>query len=291
MVNLQDFIIDSTLFKTIEVEDFLVVEYRCLVEDHEADIWTHHNYFAYVIGGEKKWKTPFEECKVASGDGLFVRKGVHTVYQYFKEPFYVIFVFLTDDSIRNILLKYPHLTTPSTKRCGEHKSLYKLSMHVGLESTFKTLLNYFSLKKAAIKDVLKLKLEELILHVLHSPEDTGLKNYFINLGSGSAESFKRTMNENYCKPLSVADYAKLCGRSISSFKRDFQHLYGQTPGKWLLKKRLEYSRFLLETTDMQVAEIIDQSGFINRSHFNRRFKSIYRHPPLKYRKVVRESLK
>jgi|GEM_PF-3871141 len=58
MVNLQDYILKSELFKTFEVDELLFVEYRCLINDHQSDIWTHHNYLAYVLGGKKKGAPP-----------------------------------------------------------------------------------------------------------------------------------------------------------------------------------------------------------------------------------------
>ena len=60
MVNLRDFIIQSKLFKTIDIPDLLLVDYQCYVKEHVSDIWSHESYIAYVLGGEKKWKTADE---------------------------------------------------------------------------------------------------------------------------------------------------------------------------------------------------------------------------------------
>ena len=54
ITNLQDYIQNHKRFNTLTVDGVLFVEYQCLVEDQEADIWTHDNYFAYVLGGKKK---------------------------------------------------------------------------------------------------------------------------------------------------------------------------------------------------------------------------------------------
>jgi AraC-like DNA-binding protein len=50
-------------------------------------------------------------------------------------------------------------------------------------------------------------------------------------------------------------------------------IYQTTPGKWLMEKRLEYSKYLIETTDMNIEGVCIESGFENRSHFIRVFKN------------------
>ena len=66
-------------------------------------------------------------------------------------------------------------------------------------------------------------------------------------------------------------------------KENLHEIYNATPGKWLLEKRLEYSYYLLETTDQSVDDICMDSGFENRTHFIRVFKNKYGVSPGKLR--------
>jgi AraC-like DNA-binding protein len=91
------------------------------------------------------------------------------------------------------------------------------------------------------------------------------------------------MTKNFQHDLQLEEFASLCGRSLSAFKRDFKNLYNQTPGKWLNEKRLEYAKALLLTTDMNVNEICYESGFRNSSHFNKTFKDKYEITPKQFR--------
>jgi AraC-like DNA-binding protein len=92
------------------------------------------------------------------------------------------------------------------------------------------------------------------------------------------------MEENFYKNLSLSEYARLCAKSLSVFKRDFSSLYGCSPGKWLTGKRLEYSKYLLEVTNIDIEELMLESGFNNTSHFIRIFKERYGTTPLRLRK-------
>ena len=80
------------------------------------------------------------------------------------------------------------------------------------------------------------------------------------------------MENNFANNLNLEEYAKLCARSLSTFKRDFYSIYKKTPGKWLIEKRVKYSSFLIKNTNKQIDEIIYDSGFRNRSHFVKVFK-------------------
>jgi AraC-like DNA-binding protein len=91
------------------------------------------------------------------------------------------------------------------------------------------------------------------------------------------------MEANFRFNLSLEEYARLCHRSLSSFKRDFQASFQEAPGKWLLRKRLDYSAALLRTSKMNITEIAFESGFEDVSHFSRVFKDRFQVSPLAYR--------
>jgi len=84
--------------------------------------------------------------------------------------------------------------------------------------------------------------------------------------------------------LTLPDYAKLCNRSLSSFKRDFRAVYKINPGHWLLSKKLDYSHHLLLTSDKTISDISFESGFENTTHFSKAFKKRFGASPLNYRK-------
>jgi transcriptional regulator GlxA family with amidase domain len=93
------------------------------------------------------------------------------------------------------------------------------------------------------------------------------------------------MEKYFMHPLSLNDYARLCARSLSSFKADFFDTFKTSPGKWLMTKRLEHARLLIETTEAPVSEVAANAGFKNTSHFVRIFKETYGRPPLQYRQA------
>ena len=87
------------------------------------------------------------------------------------------------------------------------------------------------------------------------------------------------VKQHLFQPLTVAELAKLSGRSLASFKRDFQQQYQCAPKRWINGQRLSYAQTLLQTTSKQVAEIAVECGFESIPHFIRIFKQTYGFTP------------
>ena len=234
------------MFKTFKADDLLFVEYKCLIEEEASDIWSHHNYFAHVIGSRKKWKTRKNEYLVSSGETLFAKKGANAVYQYFDEQFLVLFIFISDKFIQCILSKHHKLIDPGLKPIQSHDSVFQLSPNQILDSFFQSLLSYFLLQEAPHPEILKLKIEELILNILSHSNNVEINHYFLQLGHQHKVDIEQIMRSYFNYPLTIIDYAPLCARSLSSFRRDFKAIFKTTPAKWLIRERLAFSRFLLD---------------------------------------------
>jgi transcriptional regulator GlxA family with amidase domain len=79
------------------------------------------------------------------------------------------------------------------------------------------------------------------------------------------------------------EYAALCRRSRSTFKRDFKQELGEAPGRWLLRRRLDHAATLLSTSVKSVTEVAFESGFEDVSHFSRAFRQRFRRTPSAFR--------
>jgi AraC-like DNA-binding protein len=66
------------------------------------------------------------------------------------------------------------------------------------------------------------------------------------LGDDTLPSVVEIMEVNFRFNLSLDEYARLCHRSLSSFKRHFQTAFHETPGKWLLRKIIPPRCFALQ---------------------------------------------
>lgn len=94
---------------------------------------------------------------------------------------------------------------------------------------------------------------------------------------------REVVETHYASPIRLEDLAYLSGRSLSSFKRDFQQTFNVPPATWIREKRLNKAKEMLETSGMTVSEICYALGFENVSHFSRIFKQYHGTMPSSFR--------
>ncbi|MDZ7764638.1 MAG: AraC family transcriptional regulator [Melioribacteraceae bacterium] len=285
MLNIFDFVSDSRMFKKFKVHDLLFVEFKCLIKETEVGYWTHNNYFIYVIGGKKKWKTREKEYVLEDGEALFIKKGAYAAHQFFDEEFCALIIFVPDEFIKNVLHKFMMGKTIKEKELAESEPIVEINMDESLTGYFYSLFSYFPQSISPSEKLLSIKFEELIINIITSSNNRELADYFWKIHGRSKISIRDVMENYFNYNMNLKEYARLCGRSISTFKTEFYNTYNTTPGKWLIKKRLDYGKFLLETTDKSITDIAYESGFKNHSHFTRTFKEIYNKPPMKFKSV------
>src|SRR5690606_5359229 len=87
------------------------------------------------------------------------------------------------------------------------------------------------------------------------------------------------LNDHYMDDLTMEQIAAYTGRSLATFKRDFQKVSNLSPQKWLIKKRLEVAYVKLKEEGKKVQEVYVEVGFKNPSHFSTAFKKQYGVPP------------
>lgn len=281
MTNLQDFIEEKGFFKSFRVNDLLFTEFKCPTEEGKDCIWWQNNFFFYIASGSTELFTPQNRFSFKAGDFAFAKKGSIITQTHHQDVFCELIIFVPDSFIRSVIQKY---AIPCSKAGPDWKSdtIIPLFADKVIKTFFQSLSDYFTRPEPPPDALLKLKFEELILYLLSGEEEGPLHSYFMEICRSSKPSIKGIMEANFAHRLSLDEYARLCGRSLSSFKSEFKSVYHTTPGSWLKEKRLEYSRYLLERTDKNVAEVTYESGFENSTHFIRVFKDKFGAPPGKY---------
>src|SRR3979490_2035773 len=91
------------------------------------------------------------------------------------------------------------------------------------------------------------------------------------------------MDRSYADPLAVRAVAAVAHLSEGHFIRSFRAAFGETPHRYLQRRRVERSMFLLRETDCSVTDICFDVGFTSRGTFSRTFREIVGEPPSDYR--------
>src|ERR671933_421660 len=91
------------------------------------------------------------------------------------------------------------------------------------------------------------------------------------------------MDRTYAQPLDVAAIARIAIVSEAHFIRTFRATFGETPHRYLQRRRVERSLFLLRETDRSITDICLDVGFSSLGTFSRTFHEIMGESPSAYR--------
>ena len=87
----------------------------------------------------------------------------------------------------------------------------------------------------------------------------------------------------YAEPLDLDDLAAAAGTSRHHFARSFAETYGETPMRYLTRRRIERAQDLLRSANLTVTEVCMLVGFSSLGSFSSRFTELVGEPPTAYR--------
>jgi AraC-like DNA-binding protein len=144
---------------------------------------------------------------------------------------------------------------------------------------FDSLPPYIQLNEEEDAGLVALKLREAILLLLKvNPELKDILFDFSEPGKIDLEAF---MNKNFHFNVDLNRFAYLTGRSLATFKRDFEKLFHLSPSRWLQQRRLAEAYYLIKKKGKTASDIYLDLGFEDLSHFSFAFKKQFGAAPTK----------
>jgi AraC-like DNA-binding protein len=268
---------DPVYYRQLTCGDSLISKYDCPLETKFADIWSHYNYIIYVFEGRKVWHTAHGSYDLTNDKCVLVRKGAAVVEQFLDTRFCLVMFFLPDEFICDVLRSRK---TPLYKPGKKFNSIIPIENDASVKAFFQSVMHHFSGDKKPDQSLLEQKFRELILTLAENPSNSELLSYFSSLlNEPHTVSLQRIMEDNFCYNLKLEEFARLSNRSLSAFKRDFEKVFGTSPGKWLMEKRLHHSMHLLTNHKKSVSAVAFEAGFESPSHFSRAFRNFFGYTP------------
>ena len=287
MINAYEYFKNHPKFNKLVGNDFLFVEYKCPLNIEEYQLWIENHLITYVISGKKDWITSKKIHKLTAGDTLFVRKGVYTTKQYLESNYCVMLFFINDKFIQRFISDNPSFKR-ELKRNKEQNQIFDIKTNDSFKTLIESIFHYLKQGEEIPKELVEIKFKELLFNIILNSKNKKLLNFFNSITLNSKMVIENVMIENFQYDLKIADFAKLCGKSLSSFKREFKECFNTTPSRWLINKRLEHSKVLLLGTNLTVSEIGYECGFKNNSHFIQAFKKKVNVTPNKFKALKKE---
>lgn len=135
----------------------------------------------------------------------------------------------------------------------------------------------------ADEQMIKLKLKEFVLMMTRFEEAPSQLDFLAALFKPNNVEFQTIIRHNLYANLSLDELAALAHLSLSSFKRKFKETFGESPKKYIAKKKIEKAAELLKSGNLRVSDIAYDVGFDSIVTFNRNFSKFYDKSPSEYR--------
>lgn len=244
--------------------------YSCAFEQYRGDEeFIPDHFLGFQISGETHTFHDQSTTVVKKNTVIFVRKNqlIRTIkYPSSSEKYQ--FISITLD--REILQKYALENNISPDVPFTDTQKFFLKPDDFFHSYFLSLKPYIDKTKEATPRLADLKIREAIELLLQSNPD--FKNVLFDFSEPHKINLNEFMNQNFMFNVPLESFAKLTGRSLSGFKRDFKKSFQTTPKQWLREKRLEEAYYLIKHNNKKPVDIYLDLGFENLSHFYYSFK-------------------
>lgn len=119
----------------------------------------------------------------------------------------------------------------------------------------------------------------------YSRQQQTLPNYTDGLSNHRLRQAVSYINDNLTRDLCLKDIASEVGMSSFYFAHLFRQSIGSSPHQYVMQRRIEKAKHLLEKSNSTLTEIAMEVGFKNQSHFTKVFRNHTSLTPKLYREV------
>lgn len=259
------------------VQNQVRILYSCYTHiSREGEHFIPNHVFSYMVSGSQDMFLNGKTYSYAAGDFRFFAK--NQLAKFVKRPpvdggeFKTISVLLDQATLHQISEEMNLSATQAYK--GENA--LTLKPNELFKNYIESLIPYLNSTNNALT---QLKVKEAIMILLET--NPALQSILFDFTAPGKIDLQAFMNAHYKFNVNLNRFAYLTGRSLASFKRDFEKIYGTSPNRWLQQKRLEDAYFLIKEKKQKITDVYLDVGFKDLSHFSFAFKKAYGIAPSK----------
>jgi len=265
--------------KKTEIKKLPQIVYSCYFSrSREGEQFVPEHVFSYQIAGSLIMNDGTRIYTFKEGDFRFIKRN-HLI-KFIKQPpeggeFRSLSVYLDQETLRRSSIEYGY----KAEKHAEDNAILELKPGKLLSGYIDSLMPYNDSTQPGNQELMNLKLREAILILLQTNPE--LKDILFDFNEPGKIDLEGFMNKNFHFNVQLPRFAYLTGRSLATFKRDFEKIFHLSPSRWLQQKRLQEAHYLIKEKGQAASDVYLDLGFEDLSHFSFAFKKKYGVAPSK----------
>jgi AraC-like DNA-binding protein len=257
------------------------IAYSCYyIRNREGEQFVSDHVFSYQLSGSLTIADGERKYTFLPGDFRFIRK--NQLLKFVKQPpadgaFKSVSIYLDQEFLRSLSIELNYKANPMNHQVNN--MVIQLSSGPLLKTFMESLLPYVEGDLMINPQLEQLKQREAVMILLQSQPQ--LKNILFDFSEPGKIDLEAFMNKNFHFNVQLKRFAYLTGRSLATFKRDFERTFHNSPSRWLLHRRLQEAYYLIKEKGKAPSDVYLELGFEDLSHFSFAFKKTYGVPPSK----------
>lgn len=250
-----------------------VVDYHTSREVSKQKIILNKNTFSFLMEGAKEVVFENSSLSIDNSKFLILKSGHCLMTEKLSDMsnYRSVLLFFSTEIISKFIRKLENINKIES---STYPSVCAFNYDPFIKRFVNSLLDISQLSTTIKCKLLEVKFEEIMLYLMEK-YGTDFLYSLITDSNDVTQKFIRTIESNQWSRLTLKELAFLCDMSVSSFKREFEKHYSESPIKWFQNKRLEYAYHLLHYERKSASEIYFEVGYENLSSFVQAFKSKY----------------
>ena len=269
---------------TTQAESINIFQYDSQTVSSKNQITLRQNLFSFLLEGEKRVYYAGSSVQIKPGQFLLLSAGNCLMSEKTagKTGRYQSILIAFDNQLLADFFTQHSSSLPAQFGDGGEEPFLRFEQDSFLTNYIESLRQLLVATGSLSPSMRLIKLGELLLY-LNQTHPGQLQTLHTKSQEANDELLiRQAVTASMDHPVTVEELAFLCHTSVSTFKRRFARLYGNSPTKWLLEKRMQKAARLLKQDKLKASEIYDELGYENLSSFIQSFKQIYGMTPKQY---------
>ena len=250
--------------------ELLVHDFRMTTDNVKSKVNLQMHMFSFLQIGKKQVHFAETSVTVDKNQSILTTKGncLWTELLDTENSYYCKLFFFSEKILKDFLKKHP----VHSEEIAQENPFFIIENDTFISAFIDSLSAIGNDQLQQNEALTQVKFEEILLY-LSGKYGKQFSSFLQSLIQEKNSSFREVVERHVYSNLKVEEIAFLCNMSLSTFKRHFKEEFQASPGKWLLDKRLEKAKILMEQRDVKASDVYLEIGYNNLSNFSTAFKN------------------